>query len=145
MTNFAEFTRKHLYRNPFLVFSFEFCKICKNTFLAEQHRTTANCKFHMKTYVFPKECGANSGVLSALNTRFNWKKYLLSRKSRSSHRRSSVKESLQRPAQVFSYEYCKIFKNTYCEKHLNGCFLKSGLQWQIYRREIFPELFYPFN
>ena len=26
----------------FLVFSFEFCRICKNTFLAEQHRTTAS-------------------------------------------------------------------------------------------------------
>ena len=40
--NFAEFTRKHLYRNPFLVFSCEFCKICKNTFFAEQHQTTAS-------------------------------------------------------------------------------------------------------
>ena len=26
----------------FLVFSCEFCKICKNTFFAEQHRTTAS-------------------------------------------------------------------------------------------------------
>ena len=40
--NFAEFTRKHLYRNSFLVFSCEFCKICKNTFFAGQHRTTAS-------------------------------------------------------------------------------------------------------
>ena len=42
MRNFAEFTKKHLYRNTFLVFSCEFCKICKNTFFAEQHRTTAS-------------------------------------------------------------------------------------------------------
>ena len=41
MRNFAEFTRKHLYRNLFLVFSSEFYQICKNTFFAEQHRTTA--------------------------------------------------------------------------------------------------------
>ena len=41
MRNFAEFTRKHLQRNLFLVFSCEFCEICKNTFLAEQLRTTA--------------------------------------------------------------------------------------------------------
>ena len=33
MKNFAEFTRKHLYSNPFFVFSCEFCKICKDTFL----------------------------------------------------------------------------------------------------------------
>ena len=35
--NFAEFTRKHLYRNPFLVFSCEFFEICNNTFFVEQH------------------------------------------------------------------------------------------------------------
>ena len=56
--------------------------------------------------------------LSAINTRFSWKKYLLRRKSRSSHCRCSVKEHLQRPAQVFSCEYCKIFKNIFFEKHL---------------------------
>ena len=56
--------------------------------------------------------------LSAINTRFSWKKYLLPQKSRSSHRRCSVKEGLQRPAQVLSCEYCKMFKNTYFEKHL---------------------------
>ena len=39
MRNFAEFTRKHLYQNPFLVFSCEFCEICKNIFVAEKHRT----------------------------------------------------------------------------------------------------------
>ena len=39
MRNFAEFTRKHLQPNIFLVFS---CENCKNTFLAEQLRTTAS-------------------------------------------------------------------------------------------------------
>ena len=31
MRNFAQFTRKHLYCNPFLVFSCEFCEICKSS------------------------------------------------------------------------------------------------------------------
>ena len=57
--------------------------------------------------------------LSAINTRFSWKKrYLLPRKSISNHRRYSVKEGLQGPPQVFSCECCEIFKNTYFEKHL---------------------------
>ena len=30
----------------------------------------------------------------------------------------SVEEGMQWPAQVFSYEYCKVFKNTYFEKLL---------------------------
>ena len=42
MGNFAEFTRKHLSWNIFLVFSCEICKICKNAVLAEQLRTTAS-------------------------------------------------------------------------------------------------------
>ena len=42
MRYFTEFTRKHLYRNPSLVFSCEFCEICKNTFFAEQHLATAS-------------------------------------------------------------------------------------------------------
>ena len=41
MRNFTEFTRKYLYQNPFLMFPCEFCKIYKNTFFTEQHRTTA--------------------------------------------------------------------------------------------------------
>ena len=52
---------------------------------------------------------------SAVNIRVSWKKYLLPRKSRSSHRRCS---GLQQPAKVFSCEYCEIFKNTYFEKNL---------------------------
>ena len=39
LRNFAKFTRKHLPQN-LLVFSCQFCGICKNTFFAEQHRTT---------------------------------------------------------------------------------------------------------
>ena len=33
MRNVAEFTRKDMYQDPFLVFSCYFCKIYKNTFL----------------------------------------------------------------------------------------------------------------
>ena len=59
--------------------------------------------------------------LLAINTRFSLiqlKKYFLPRKSRSSYRRCSVKEGVQGAAQVFSCEYCEIFKNIYFEKHL---------------------------
>ena len=42
MGNFAEFTRKHLQWDIFLVLSCEFCEICKNTVLAEQLWTTAS-------------------------------------------------------------------------------------------------------
>ena len=68
--------------------------------------------------MFPQEFGEKQVWLSAINTRFRWKKYLLPRKSRSSQRRCSLKEGMQRPAQVFSCEYCEIFKKTYSEKHL---------------------------
>ena len=30
------------------------------------------------------------------------------------------------PAQVFSYEYCEIFRNTYTEKHLSTAARRSG-------------------
>ena len=42
MRNFAEFTRKHLTHNLFLVFSCELCEICKNIVFVEQNRTTAS-------------------------------------------------------------------------------------------------------
>ena len=83
-------------------------------------------------------------LLSAANTRVSWIKYLLPRKFRSSHRRCSVKEGLERPAQVFSCEYCNmqsflrtpILKNI-CERLL--------LQQQIYRREVIFEFYYLFK
>ena len=40
LRNFAKFTRKRLCLNLFLVFFCRFCRICKNTFFAEQYRTT---------------------------------------------------------------------------------------------------------
>ena len=39
MRNFAEIICAGI---PFLIFSCEFCEICKNTFFEEQHRTTAS-------------------------------------------------------------------------------------------------------
>ena len=60
------------------------------------------------------------------------KRYLLPRKSRSSHRWCSVKEGLQGSAQMFTCECCEIFKNTNFEISVNGCSWKSPPQWQIY-------------
>ena len=62
--------------------------------------------------MFSKEFEAKPGY-----TKLSWKKYLLPRKSRNSHRSFSVKEDLQGPAQVLSCECCEIFKNTYFQTH----------------------------
>ena len=89
-------------------------KISKNTFFTEEFRwllLTFNSCFH-------RSSGQKQVWLSAVNTRFSRKRYLLPRKSRSSQRRCSVKEGMQRQAQVFSCEYCEIFKNSYFQKHL---------------------------
>ena len=92
----------------------EICKISKSSFFTEDFQwllLTFNSCFQRGLEKKPVR-------QSAINTISSWKKYLLPRKSRSSHRRYSVKEDLQRSAQVFFCEYCKIFKNTYFEKHL---------------------------
>ena len=89
-------------------------KFLKRPFFTEEFQwllLTFNSCFH-------RSSGQKQVWRSAIKTSFSWKKYLLPRKSWSSQRRCSVKESMQRPAQVFSCEYCKIFKNTYFEKHL---------------------------
>ena len=96
------------------MFSCETCKISKNTFFTEE------CQWLLLTFnsCFQRSSEQKPGWLSAINTRFRWKKYLHQWKSRSSHRKCSVKEGLQRPPQVLSCEYCNIFKSTYFEKHL---------------------------
>ena len=80
--------------------------------------------------------------LSAINTRRK-KKYLMPPKSRSSHRRCSVKEGLQMPAQVFSSECCEFFKNTYFEKHLWTAASKNQHFSGKFTEEIIPEFYYP--
>ena len=89
-------------------------KFLKTTFSKQEFRwllLTFNSCFH-------RSLGRKQVWLSAINTRFSWKKYLLPRKSRSSQHRCSLKERMQRPLQGFSCKYCEIFKNTYFEKHL---------------------------
>ena len=89
-------------------------KFLKTPFFTEEFRwllLTFNSCFH-------RSSGQKHVWLSAIHNRFSWKKYLLQRKSRSTQRRCSVKEGMQRPAQVFSCKYCEIFKDSYFEKHL---------------------------
>ena len=89
-------------------------KFLKTPFFTEEFRwllLTFNSCFH-------RSSGQKQVWLSAVNTRFSWKKYLLPRKCRTSQRRCSVKEGMQWQAQVFSCEYCEILNNTYFEKHL---------------------------
>ena len=56
--------------------------------------------------------------LSAVTPDFAEKKYLLPQKSRSSYRKCSVGEGLQGLEQMFSCEYCEIFKKNICERLL---------------------------
>ena len=95
-------------------FPVKLAKFLKTPFFTEE------CQWLLLMFnsCFQRSLEQKPGWLSAINTRFRWKKYLHPWKSRSSHRKCSVKEGLQRPAQVLSCEYCKIFKNTYFEKHL---------------------------
>ena len=89
-------------------------KFLKTPFFAEEFRwllLTFNSCFH-------RSSGQKQVWLSAINTRFSWKTYLLPRKPISSQCRCSVKEGMQRPAQFFSCDYCENFKNNYFEKHL---------------------------
>ena len=66
MKSFAEFTRKYLYRDPFLVFSCEFCEICKKTFFTEQQRTTAS---DIALSIVAKEVLANETVNYEIRTK----------------------------------------------------------------------------
>ena len=84
-------------------------KFLKTPFFTEEFRwllLTFNSCLH-------RSSGQKQVWLSAINTRFSWKKYLLPRKSRSSQRMCSVKEGMQRPAKVF---FLWTLRNIY--KHL---------------------------
>ena len=68
--------------------------------------------------MFSKEFGAKAGATVRNRYQIQLKKrYLLPQKSRSRHRRCSLKEYLQGPGQVLSC-CSEIFKNTNFEKHL---------------------------
>ena len=91
------------------MFSLKFAKFLGTSFLTEE--------FHWLLLRF-NSCFQRSSMqktvqLSGITTTFRSKMYLLPRKCRSSHRTCFVKEGLQGPAQIFSSEYCEIFKNTY--------------------------------
>ena len=130
LKNFVNSTEKHLCRSLFLIklqtsynSSKHFntgvflCKISNNTFLTEEFQWLL---LRFKS-CFQRSSKQKPVRLSAKNTTFSWKKSISCRKNnRSGHRRCSVKEDLQGPAQVFTCEYLlmKIFKNIYFENHL---------------------------
>ena len=81
-------------------------KFLKTPFFTEEFRwllLTFNSCFHRSSV-------RKQVWLSAINTRFSWKKYLLPRKSRSSQRRCSVKGGMQQPAQVFPVNIAKFLR-----------------------------------
>ena len=97
------------------MFSCKICKISKSNFFYRRFPVAAS----EVLLVFSKEFREKTGATVSNKYHIQLKKkYLLLQKYRSSHRRCFVNEGLQGPAQVFSYEYCKIFKTTYFEKHL---------------------------
>ena len=95
--------------------------------------------------MFPKEFEAKTGVTVSSKYQTQLNKYLLLWKSRRSRRRCSVKEGLQRPAQVFSCEYCKIFKNTCSENICERLLPKISTSVTNFWREVIPEFYYPFK
>ena len=64
------------------------------------------------------EFGAKTGATISNKYQIQLKKVFAAWNIQNSHPRCSVQESLQEPAQLFSWEYWKIFKSTYFEKHL---------------------------
>ena len=132
LKNFVNSTGKHLCCSLFLIklqtsynsitkrlqhwcFPVKFAKFLRTLFFREE--------FQLLLLRF-KSCFQRSLVqkpvrLSAINTRFSWKKYLLPRKSRSSHCRCSAKEGLQGSPQVFSCECWKIL-NLFWKTSVNG-------------------------
>ena len=81
--------------------------------------------------------------LLTINTKFSWKRVFPAQKSRSIYRRCSVKEGLQlyqKETPVLRSFYEHLFWKTYMWSAAS-----KNLQWQIYRREVIPEFFYPFK
>ena len=68
--------------------------------------------------MFSKEFGAKAGATVSNKYQIQLKKSICCReKPEAATVCVLVKEGLQGPTQVFSCECCKIFKNTYFEKH----------------------------
>ena len=91
--------------------------------------------------MFSKEFWAKAGATVSNKYPIQLKKrYLLSRKSRSSDGRYSVKEDLHRCFPVNIAKFLRTWKTS-----ANGGFWKSVIQRQIYQREVIPEFYYPFK
>ena len=90
--------------------------------------------------MFSKELGAKAGATVSNKYQILLeKKYLLPRKSRSSHGRCSVKKDLHRCFPMNIAKFLRTWKTS-----ANGCFWKSALQRQIYQREVTPDILLSF-
>ena len=72
-------------------FSVKFAKFLRTPYFTEQ----LQCLLLTCNSLFPKESGTKTGGLSAINTKFSWKKVFIAAESRSSCCRCSVKKTLQ--------------------------------------------------
>ena len=115
------------------MFSYEICKNSKNTFFTYEFQwllLTFNSCFQRSSEQKPVQ-------LSAINTRFSWKKVFAIAKIQKQPPQVFCKGRASR-ASVFSCEYCEIsiLKNI-CDR----LFLKISIP----EREVIPEFYYPFK
>ena len=92
----------------------KFAKFLRTTFFTEEYQWL----LLMFSSRFQRSSEQTQVELSAVTPDFAEKKYLLPQKSRSSYRKCSVGEGLQGLEQMFSCEYCEIFKKNICERLL---------------------------
>ena len=81
--------------------------------------------------------------LSAINTRFSWKKVFAAAKIQKQPPHVFCKRKASR-ASVFSCQYCEIFKNTYLEKYLWKSVSKNQHLSDKFLKAI-PEFYCPFK
>ena len=106
----------------------KFTKLLKTPFFVEQLQWLP-LRFNS---CFQKSAGQKPMRLSPIHTRFSWKRYLLPPKFINSYHRCSLKIGLQ--PYYKRLQYCKIFKNTYLEKHLSTA--ASENQHQNFRSKV---------
>ena len=100
-------------------------KFLKTPFFTEEFRwllLTFNSCLH-------RNSGQKRAWLSAINTNFSWKKYLLPRKSRSSQRSQVFCKRRYATASTDSFLWIlrNFYKHLFWKTSVNGCFRKSGL------------------
>ena len=113
LKNFVNSTGKHLSWRLFLIKPMKFEKFLRTPFFKKEFQW-----LHLRfNSCFQRSSEQTPVRLSAINTRFSWKKVFAAAKIQKQPPQVFCKRRASR-ASVFSCEYCEIFKNTYLEKYL---------------------------